>query len=65
VHLVLGAAICGAAVLVHLRSPAISASDRVLLGRLLSGKESRILRVIGLLGSAPEKSSRAFGDSGS
>ena len=31
-HLLLGAAICGAAVLVHLRSPAISASDRALLG---------------------------------
>jgi len=57
--------ICGAAILVHLRSPAISASDRALLGRLLSGKESRLLRVIGLLGSAPEKSSPALGDSGS
>jgi len=65
VHLVLGAVICGAAILVHLRSPAISPSDRALLGRLLSGKESRLLRVIGLLGSAPEKSSPALGDSGS
>jgi len=48
-HLVLGAAICGAAVLVHLRSPAISASDRALLGSVLRGKESRVLRMVGLL----------------
>ena len=64
VHLLLGAAICGAAVLVHLRSPAITVSDRALLGGLMSGKESRILRAIGLLQPVPGNNSRAVRDRG-
>ncbi len=56
-HLMLGAAICGAAVLVHLRSPAISASDRALLGSVLRGKESRVLRMVGLLKPGSENDS--------
>jgi O-antigen/teichoic acid export membrane protein len=64
VHLLLGAAICGLAILVHLRSPAISASDRALLAGVLSGKESRILRMLGLLESMPGNNSGPLRDGG-
>ncbi len=62
-HLLLGVVICGAAILIHLRSPAISATDRALLGSVLSGKESRVLRTVGLLTPHPEQDSRTARDS--
>jgi O-antigen/teichoic acid export membrane protein len=48
VQLVIGAGICVAAFLAYLRSPAISSSDRELLGNVLHGKESALLRWVGL-----------------
>jgi O-antigen/teichoic acid export membrane protein len=49
VQMLLGAAICGLAALAHLRSPAISAADRTILGSMLRGKEAFVLRRLGLL----------------
>jgi O-antigen/teichoic acid export membrane protein len=49
IQLLMGGAICAGAIFLHVRGPAISQSDRALLGSVLEGRESRILRVIGLL----------------
>jgi O-antigen/teichoic acid export membrane protein len=46
--LVIGGLIWGVAVLAHMRSPAISASDRRILGSVLKGREARLLSVLGL-----------------
>jgi O-antigen/teichoic acid export membrane protein len=57
VHLALGSILCCGASLLHLRSPAISISDRELLDLIMRGKERRILNLVGLLGrskSTPE-----------
>ena len=48
-HLFIGAAVCGLAALIHVRSAAISKSDRAILGSVLRGKEGRLFRMIGLL----------------
>lgn len=48
-HLLLGASVCAAAALVHLRSPAISASDREVLGSVLHGREAGIMQRLGIL----------------
>jgi O-antigen/teichoic acid export membrane protein len=44
-----GAAVCAAATLLHLRSAALGASDRQLLANLLHGRESRLLRLLGVV----------------
>jgi len=49
VHIIMGAAVCGVAWLVYVRTPALSPSDREILGGVLKGKEARILRLSGLL----------------
>jgi O-antigen/teichoic acid export membrane protein len=51
--LFIGAVICGAAALLHLRSPALSTSDRQILETVMAGKESRLLRLVGLLPRLP------------
>jgi O-antigen/teichoic acid export membrane protein len=56
VHLASGGLICIAGILIYLRSPAISASDRAIFASVFHGKESRILRRLGLL--APAASDR-------
>jgi O-antigen/teichoic acid export membrane protein len=48
VHLVTGSVICAGAFLVYARSPAISNSDREILGSVLHGRESVVLRWLGL-----------------
>jgi O-antigen/teichoic acid export membrane protein len=48
VQLLMGAAICGAAALLYLRTPAISSTDRALLASVLGGREAGILRRLGL-----------------
>ncbi|MBC8008125.1 MAG: oligosaccharide flippase family protein, partial [Prolixibacteraceae bacterium] len=53
VEMSLGAVICGIAALGYLRTPAICASDRNILGNVLHGKEGRLLRWIGLLPGHP------------
>jgi O-antigen/teichoic acid export membrane protein len=54
-QLFIGAVIFGVALLVYLRSPAISASDRAILASVLRGKEGSILRRLGLLLPAESK----------
>ena len=48
VNLVAGAVVCAAALLVYIRSAAISRSDREILGGVLHGRESAMLRWLGL-----------------
>jgi O-antigen/teichoic acid export membrane protein len=48
VQLIIGVAICGAAALIYLRTPAISATDRSLLASVLGGREAGMLRRLGL-----------------
>ena len=51
-----GGVVCALGVLLYVRSPAICASDRELLGKLFHGRESRWMRGLGLLpepGHAP------------
>jgi O-antigen/teichoic acid export membrane protein len=52
-QLVAGGTICAIATLIHLRSPALSSSDREILGGVLHGRESRMLRWLGLAPEAP------------
>jgi O-antigen/teichoic acid export membrane protein len=48
-HLMMGAAICAAAALVHMRGRAVSDSDRRILASVFKGRETRHLRRLGLL----------------
>jgi O-antigen/teichoic acid export membrane protein len=48
-NLICGALVVGAAWLLYVRSPAISQSDREILGRILRGREARVLRWVGVL----------------
>jgi O-antigen/teichoic acid export membrane protein len=48
IHLVVGAMVCAAALLVFARSSAISSSDREILASVLHGRESMLLRWLGL-----------------
>ncbi|HVW69513.1 MAG TPA: oligosaccharide flippase family protein [Steroidobacteraceae bacterium] len=47
-NLAVGVVLCGLGVLVYLRSPAISQSDRQILANVLHGREARMLRWLGL-----------------
>lgn len=49
VHLGMGAVVCAVGLLVYLRSPALSRSDRALLQSLFHGKEARALQRLGIL----------------
>jgi len=49
--------------LIYLRSPALSASDREILGSVMRGKESVLLRRIGLLHAAPLSPATAASES--
>jgi O-antigen/teichoic acid export membrane protein len=48
VDVVTGAVLCGLGVLVYLRTPAISRSDREILANVLHGREGRVLRWLGV-----------------
>jgi len=48
VQLIIGAVICGAATLLYLRTPAISATDRSLMAAVLGKRQAALLRRIGL-----------------
>ena len=48
VHLVIGVLVCGVASLIHLRSPALSHSDRRILASVMGGKEATVLRRLGI-----------------
>lgn len=47
-QLVIGAIVCGTGTLAYLRSPAMAESDREIISGVLHGRESRILRWVGL-----------------
>jgi O-antigen/teichoic acid export membrane protein len=49
INLLIGAMVCAVAALVYIRSPAISTSDREMLGGVLHGRESVALRWLGVL----------------
>jgi hypothetical protein len=49
IQLLLGATVTGLAVLLHARSPALSVSDRNILGSVLSGREGRWMQIIGII----------------
>jgi O-antigen/teichoic acid export membrane protein len=49
VHLALGAVLCGAAVLLYVRTPAIARTDRDILASLFHGREARTLERLGIL----------------
>jgi O-antigen/teichoic acid export membrane protein len=49
VHMGLGVVLCGLAWLIYVRSPALSPSDREILGGVLQGREARFLRWLGVL----------------
>jgi O-antigen/teichoic acid export membrane protein len=48
VNLIIGAVVCGIAVLTHMRSSAISESDRRVFSSVLKGREARVLKALGL-----------------
>jgi hypothetical protein len=50
VHLVAGVILCAAGALIFIRSPALSTSDREVLGSVLHGREARALQWLGILG---------------
>jgi O-antigen/teichoic acid export membrane protein len=52
-QLACGLLVCGLATLIYVRSPAISVSDREILGRVLHGREAGILRWAGILRREP------------
>jgi O-antigen/teichoic acid export membrane protein len=58
ISLVAGLAVVSIGLLVHVRGPAVSASDRAILANVLRGREARLLTLVGVL---PRKNS----DSGS
>jgi hypothetical protein len=47
--LIAGAAACGLALLLYLRSPALSLSDREILAAVFHGRESRLLTWLGVI----------------
>jgi O-antigen/teichoic acid export membrane protein len=47
-HLLIGAIMCGLAMLLFVRSPVLGDSDRQILSSVLSGRESRLLTLAGL-----------------
>jgi O-antigen/teichoic acid export membrane protein len=49
-----GALVCALGSLIYLRTPAICASDRQILGNVLHGQEGRLLRWMGLLPAASQ-----------
>lgn len=51
-HLLAGAALAAVTMLVYVRSPALSRSDRELFGSVLHGREARVLRWLGVLPAA-------------
>lgn len=53
VDIFFGMIVCTLAVLVYIRSPAISESDRRILGNLLHGQEGKVLRWVGLVAADP------------
>lgn len=61
VSISVGMVVCAIAELVYLRSPALSTSDRQILGNIMNGKEARILRLLGIL--APAKVAPSAGTS--
>jgi O-antigen/teichoic acid export membrane protein len=48
-QMALGAVLCAAAILLHVRTPALAASDRELLGQLFHGREESLLKRFGVL----------------
>jgi O-antigen/teichoic acid export membrane protein len=46
--LICGVLVCGIAMLIHVRSPAISESDRQILGGVLHGREAVVLKWLGM-----------------
>jgi Membrane protein involved in the export of O-antigen and teichoic acid len=51
-HLLAGVALAAVTMLVYVRSPALSKSDRELFGSVLHGREARVLRWLGVLPAA-------------
>ena len=49
VNVAIGAVLCGIGMLVYVRSPAIGASDRLILATVLHGRESKLLQLLGLI----------------
>jgi O-antigen/teichoic acid export membrane protein len=56
-HMLFGIVICGVAGLAYVRSPALSAGDRQILGNILRGREARLLKLLGILRSDVPKAS--------
>jgi hypothetical protein len=56
VQILFGAVVFAGTALIHVRGPILCVSDRDLLLRLFQGKETKILRVLGLLNSDAEAS---------
>jgi O-antigen/teichoic acid export membrane protein len=54
IGMLIGAAVCVAAELAFMRSPAIAHSDREILGNVLHGREAIVLRWLGMLPRASE-----------
>ncbi len=50
IDLLIGTAVIGTATLVHIRGPAISPKDRSILATVFRGRESAILKTLGILG---------------
>jgi O-antigen/teichoic acid export membrane protein len=59
VDLIMGAVLCGMGVLVYVRTPAISQSDREILANVLHGREGRLLRWFGVLPRGDRLSTRS------
>jgi O-antigen/teichoic acid export membrane protein len=51
-HMLAGVVICGVAMLMYVRTPALSASDRQILGRVFHGRERRLLVAVGIVRSS-------------
>jgi O-antigen/teichoic acid export membrane protein len=49
VHMLIGLVLCSAGAALYVRSPGIGPSDRELLSQLLHGRESRLLRSLGVI----------------
>lgn len=48
VHLCIGAIVCALALLIHLRGPALSQTDRKILSSVMGGREANVLRRLGI-----------------